>query len=102
MDTGESAQEPVNTIAQGMPVQRLNLWWIRSCTSSIGTWGHGCGWNTRHSLRPLIFRGWWHSKLGQNMPRDRWRVAAFVSRPIRRDAARGRSSGRGRASGTIL
>ena len=26
MDTGESTQELVNTIAQGMPVQRLNLW----------------------------------------------------------------------------
>ena len=25
MDTGESAQEPVNTIAQGMPVNRLDL-----------------------------------------------------------------------------
>ena len=24
--TGASTQEPVNTIAQGMPVQRLNLW----------------------------------------------------------------------------
>jgi hypothetical protein len=26
MDTGASTQEPVNTIAQGMSVQRLNLW----------------------------------------------------------------------------
>jgi hypothetical protein len=24
--SGASTQEPVNTIAQGMPVQRLNLW----------------------------------------------------------------------------
>src|SRR6516225_9931904 len=42
MDTGESAQETVKTIAWGMPVIRLHLWRLRSCASSICTRGRGC------------------------------------------------------------
>ena len=31
MDTGESAQQIVNTIAQGMPMLRLHLWRLHLC-----------------------------------------------------------------------
>ena len=42
MDTGASAQELVNTIAQGMPVQRLTCGELLVCFP-ICIRGHGCG-----------------------------------------------------------
>jgi hypothetical protein len=42
MDTGESAQQIVNTIAQGMSMLRLHLWRLRLCAFSTRTQGCGC------------------------------------------------------------
>ena len=54
--TGASTQEPVNTIAQGMPV----LWLTCSDYARVVFYPHAGLWvrpGTRHSLRPLISRG---------------------------------------------
>ena len=78
MVTGESTKETVKTIAQGMPVDPVYLWWL---PSAFFTQLHAAMGATRirHSLRPLYnFEGGSLEQLGRFQPRERELMCSAV------------------------